>query len=505
MIFRKLRETSKLLVIIVVVAFALGGTLYGLSGIFGSDQPQYPDSIEQGPLGEVELDETLFTVNEEQVPMMEFAQVLQQNMSYLQGLPDHQMLEFQNQILNFLIQNTVMLQEARARGIEVEVTDSEVDEIIDGYLMETGMDRDQFRQQLARQGASFEQVEGEVREAIREQNMLNELEGAVRSEVVISAEEIKEQFEQVRARNIFVKFEEHDPEEARAIIEEAQEEIEAGLDFAEAAALYSDSPLGEDKGGDLGFIKEGDPFNPLLIEKAFATPAGEVSDIFETDQGYHLLKVEEKRRAEGPEWEQEKAQIEQELWSQRSERHYNEWVQEVMAQAEVEIHIPMLSGFYWMSQGNYDKAVEEIKIARGEQPDNPLINNILGEVYFRKGDLDESIQVYEEAIDEFPENQELYLAFAEVLREKGDYDAAAENIMVLTDLQPDDYYTMLQALRMLQGMDREEEVEEVQAIVDQLEEDLGFGPQQLDIEDMDEDELEEMEEQMEEMLEDPEN
>jgi len=505
MIFRKLRETSKLLVIIVVVAFALGGTLYGLTGIFGSDQPQYPDSMAQGPLGEIELDENLLTVNGEQVPMMEFAQILQQNMQYLQGLPDHQIMDFQNQIVNFMIQNTVMLQEARARGIEVEVTDSEVDEIIDGYLMDMGMDKDQFRQQLAAQGASLDQVQEEVREAIREQNMLDELEADVRSEVVISEEEIRENFERVRTRNIFVKFEEHDQEEARAIIEEAQEEIEAGMDFAEAAALYSDSPLGEDKGGDLGFIKKGDQFNPLLIDKAFATPVGEVSDIFETDQGYHLIKVEEKRKAEGPEWEQEKAQIEQELWSQRSERHYNEWVQEVVAQADIEIKIPMLSGYYWMSKGNYEKAVEEIKIARSEQPDNPTIASILGEVYFRKGDLDESIKVYEEAIDEFPDNPDVYLAFAEVLREKGDYDAAAENIMVLTDLQPDDYYTMLQALRMLQGMDREEEAQEVQALVDKLEEDLGFGPQQLDIEDMDEEEMEEMEEQMEEMLEDPEN
>ncbi len=496
MIFRKLRETSKLLIIIVVVTFALGGTLWGITSFIGGGQPRHPQGMEQGPLGEVDLDDTLLTINGEEVPTMEFVQLAQQYMGYLQGLPAHQIMDFQNELLHFLIERVVILQQAQARGIEIEVSDEEVEEIIEGYLTQMGMERGQFEQQIRSQGLTMDQVREDVRHAIWEQNLLYELEGTIRSEVVIDEEEIKEKFEEVRARNIFVKFEEHDsPEEARQVIEQAKVDIEAGMDFAEAAAVYSDSTLGPDKGGDLGYIKRGDAFNPLLIETAFSTSEGEVSDIFETEQGFHLIKVEDKRLAEGEVYERERAQIEQELWSRRSEAHYNQWLDEVVAEADVKIHHSILGGYYWMSRDRHDLALEHLREAKEENPDNPLILNLLGQAFFRKGDTEEAIETYEEAISQFPENWELYFALADVFRQIGQYSESAENLMKVVDLQGEDYYTMLQTLRMLEGMEEHEKAEEVREIVQKLEQDLGYGEQQL--------QPDVLEEQMEEMLEDP--
>ncbi len=496
MIFRKLRETSKILIIIVVVTFALGGTLWGITSFIGGGQPQYPQGMDQGPLGEVDLDDTLLTINGENVPTLEFVQLAQQYMGYLQGLPEHQIMDFQNELLHFLIQREVIFQEAHARGISVEVSEEEVEEIIEGYLVQMGMEREQFEQQIRSQGFTMEEVKEDVREAIREQNILQEMEEKIRSEVVISEEEIREKFEEVRARNIFVKFEDHDsPEEAREVIEKAREEIEAGMDFAEAAAIYSDSTLGPDKGGDLGFFKRGDHFNPLLIETAFATPEGEVSDIFETDQGFHLVKVEEKRLAEGEKYEQEKGQIEQDLWSRRSEAHYNQWLEEVVDQADVKIHHSILGGYYWMSRDKHDRALDHLREAKADDPDNPLILNLLGQAHFRQGETDEAFETYEEAIEKFPQNWELYFSYADILRQAGEYSSSADQLMAVVDLQGEDYYTMLQTLRMLEGMDKKEEAEEVREIVKNLEKELGFGEQQL--------EPEAIEEQMEDMLEDP--
>ncbi|GEM_PF-1510319 len=496
MIFRKLRETSKILIIIVVVTFALGGTLWGITSFMGGGQQQLPQGMDQGALGEVNLDDTLLTINDEDVPTFEFVQLAQQYMGYLQGLPDHQIMDFQNELLHFLIERVVIIQQAQARGIEVEVRDEEVEEIIEGYLLQMGMEREQFEQQIRAQGMTMDQVKEDVRNAIWEQNLLQEVEGVIRSEIVIDEEEIKEKFEEVRARNIFVKFEEHETkEDARNLIEQAKAEIDGGMDFAEAAALFSDSSLGPDKGGDLGYFKRGDAFNPLLIETAFETPQGEVSEIFETEQGFHLIKVEDKRLAEGEKYEQEKGQIEQELWSRRSEAHFNQWVDETIDQADIKIHHSILGGYYWMSKNKHDKALEHLKEAKAEDPDNPLISNLLGQAFFRFGDTEEAFETYQEAIEKFPQNWELYFAYADILRQAGDYSSSADNLMAVVDLQGDDYYTMLQTLRMLEGMDKKEEAEEVREIVKNLEKELGFGEQQLEPEDL--------EEQMDEMLEDP--
>jgi peptidyl-prolyl cis-trans isomerase SurA len=66
-----------------------------------------------------------------------------------------------------------------------------------------------------------------------------------------------------------------------------------GNDFAQLASLYSDDPTGKE-GGDLGFFRKGDMI-PKFEEVAFALKPGEISKVVETEFGYHIIKVEEKK------------------------------------------------------------------------------------------------------------------------------------------------------------------------------------------------------------------
>ena len=105
---------------------------------------------------------------------------------------------------------------------------------------------------------------------------------------------------QVRARHILLKSE----DEAKAVIEE----IKGGADFAEVAKAKSTGPSGPN-GGDLGFFGEGQMV-PEFEKAAFALEPGAVTDApVKTQFGFHVIKVEEKREAPAPAYEQVAPQI----------------------------------------------------------------------------------------------------------------------------------------------------------------------------------------------------
>lgn len=97
--------------------------------------------------------------------------------------------------------------------------------------------------------------------------------------------------QEVRARHILVKTE----EEAKAVIEE----LKGGADFEELAKTKSTGPSGP-RGGDLGFFGSGQMV-PAFEKAAFALEPGGVTDTpVQTQFGYHIIKVEEKRDKPAP-------------------------------------------------------------------------------------------------------------------------------------------------------------------------------------------------------------
>jgi parvulin-like peptidyl-prolyl isomerase len=101
--------------------------------------------------------------------------------------------------------------------------------------------------------------------------------------------------DQIRASHILLMYKgsmrstaSRSKDEARAEIEAIKGEIDAGGDFADIAAEYSDCPSARD-GGDLGSFGRG-----MMVAEfehaAFALPIGEVSGVVETPFGYHLIQ-----------------------------------------------------------------------------------------------------------------------------------------------------------------------------------------------------------------------
>ncbi len=114
--------------------------------------------------------------------------------------------------------------------------------------------------------------------------------------------------EQVRARHILVKKE----EDARDIIER----LNRGEDFATLAKEKSEGPSGRN-GGDLGYFSRGRMVESF-DEAAFALKPGEISSPVKTGFGWHVIKVEDKRKEPLPGFEEMKNRIKARLVQQKS-------------------------------------------------------------------------------------------------------------------------------------------------------------------------------------------
>ncbi|MBI4409153.1 MAG: peptidylprolyl isomerase [Gemmatimonadetes bacterium] len=78
---------------------------------------------------------------------------------------------------------------------------------------------------------------------------------------------------------------------ARALAEETLAKVRAGEDFAQLAKRYSDDPGSREKGGDLGWFRQGQMVKQFE-EMAYRLRPGEVSGIVETAFGFHIIKLE---------------------------------------------------------------------------------------------------------------------------------------------------------------------------------------------------------------------
>ena len=129
--------------------------------------------------------------------------------------------------------------------------------------------------------------------------------------------------EEVHARHILVKT----SDEAVAIIKE----LDGGADFAELAKEKSTGPSGP-RGGDLGFFGKGQMV-PSFEEEAFALDAGAHSrNPVKTEFGFHVIKVEERRSAAPPSFEDSV----EELRADAAQAAGSAYVQRLRGDAEIE-------------------------------------------------------------------------------------------------------------------------------------------------------------------------
>jgi len=133
--------------------------------------------------------------------------------------------------------------------------------------------------------------------------------------------------EEVNARHILVESE----EEAQQIIDQ----LEQGADFAELAQEHSIGPSSE-QGGELGWFSREQMVEPFA-EAAFAMEPGTyTTEPVQTQFGWHVIRVEDRRTAEPPPLDQVREEVEAGL----ARQYVADIVEELRADAEIVIYGP---------------------------------------------------------------------------------------------------------------------------------------------------------------------
>ena len=120
--------------------------------------------------------------------------------------------------------------------------------------------------------------------------------------------------EEVHARHILFRV--ADPNDAAASkaaedkVKDVIERLNKGEDFAKLASALTEDPSGKKDGGDLGYFTR-DQMVPAFSDVAFNLQKGQISGPVKTQFGWHVLKVEDRRKREPPPFEKVRSEVEQ--------------------------------------------------------------------------------------------------------------------------------------------------------------------------------------------------
>jgi peptidyl-prolyl cis-trans isomerase SurA len=260
-------------------------------------------AVQAAPDEIIEADRIVAVVGDDVITLYELRVRLDAALRELkkQGTPLPAQSELERQMLERVIMERLQLQAARDGGIRVD--DLQLDQAIGRIAAGNRMTPAQFRQALERDGIQYAKFREEIR---NEMTMVRLREREVDSRLVITDGEIDIYIanqatagsgEEYQLAHILLRAPEAaSPEQLQRLrqrAEQAQKRAQAGENFAELAAAFSDAPDAL-QGGNLGW-RPLDRLPSLYAEAAARLKPGEVSPLLRSSAGFHVVKLGGKR------------------------------------------------------------------------------------------------------------------------------------------------------------------------------------------------------------------
>lgn len=248
---------------------------------------------------------TVVTVNNTPITVadvdLEVKRILFQAKAMNKPIDESMMDAMRDKVIDSLINRELLYEQSKAKGITTDAAgvDNSIDQIkqrleagqtFENLLTEMGITEETMRRQVGQANAIQKLLEMEV----YPQAMVSEKESRIFFE---NNPQYFKRPEEVKASHILIQVapdaNDEDKLEAHKKIEAIQKKIKAGENFADLAKQYSEGPS-KASGGDLGYFDRKKMVKPFS-DAAFNLEPGQVSDIVETQFGYHLIKANDKK------------------------------------------------------------------------------------------------------------------------------------------------------------------------------------------------------------------
>jgi len=260
--------------------------------------------------------------------------------------------QIRHQVLERLIAGLLVAEKVRAEAV---VTEEEVIEYLEkmGSMQRPPVSLEDIKKRVEASGQSFDRIKQNIREGLGYQKLID-VQCAGR--INITEDDAKKYYDknierfktpqQVRASHILIKPDTSDPNtdpneakaKAKAKTQELLKQIRNAADFATLARANSACPSAA-RGGDLGFKPRGMWVKPFE-EAAFKLKVGQVSDVVETQFGYHIIKVTDHKDPSIVMFEQAKDEIINNLTRKKRDEIAKEYIESLKAKAKENIVYP---------------------------------------------------------------------------------------------------------------------------------------------------------------------
>jgi parvulin-like peptidyl-prolyl isomerase len=250
-------------------------------------------------------------------------------------------------VVDRLVEQALVAQETDRRGMVI--SEDEVQASVTQLKAMAGSE-EAFQKILAENSISMDDV---IRDTRTNLTMKAFYEAVVTETPSVTEEEIATFYEdnahefapqpEVHARHILLRTQPDMDDLTRADVNRRAEAVLAEAkqtsDFAALAREHSEDEISGPNGGDLSWFRRGRMVAPF-DSAAFALDAGEISGLVETQYGFHIIKVEERRESQALTLDQVRPNIEGRLTQEKSQALFKEAVAELRSAATVDIRPP---------------------------------------------------------------------------------------------------------------------------------------------------------------------
>lgn len=306
------------------------------------DTPAYQLALtiaEKVPFLDPEQNNILISTKEFNVTTGEVMQHIRRNFGnragQLANMNEEQIKANIDQFANILWERKILLKKAKEANIITEK--SRVDSILSMQYQRTGGE-DKFLQFLERNGQSIEDVTEDISSRLTIESYVNKV---IYEGVQVTSDDIEQAYNEDKTASVrhILMNTQGKSDSAKHEIKKSMDGILArakqGEDFAKLAKEYSEDPGSKNNGGLYQNIQRGQMVKPFE-DAAFSVPIGEVSDVFETQYGYHILTVVERKRETQP-LEDVRQQLEDRLKQNKNKDAYQQHIENLKNQYEYEV------------------------------------------------------------------------------------------------------------------------------------------------------------------------